>query len=944
MPQLLKNFAGTTISAPITTGAVSATVADGSKFPAMSAGDYFDAVIINPTDVTKREIVVVTARNGNTLTMVRAQEGTEPLAFPANSIIELRITAATMRKWRATEDPCADYGAIADGTLHTVQEWVTSGRFSGLAAIQVAYPHVTALTDSIDWAAVQAALNKVGGSVYCRAGVYVSNREFDRSKNASWIGDGVGHWRPGTFNDFSEYNLASGTNFLMAGTGPKTRTQDFITDCRCMGHVVTNPAPEVTVMDHADVSAGATMVASTAPGVPAGAPRSKVLFANRRDTGIFGFQQDCSVKSGDTVKVRLTAASSAATAGLSIGVSTKGGDKISNGWLPIAALSNTAGAWTTVEATWVVPAGYCFVSHWIQVNAADAAAPAQGWYVAECEMWVNGASVAADGEFALTDFTNQDAVGTTRATLKPFSAAVFSNSRQGGSMSGMRFVTNHPDGGETYGVGGYRNSSLTTMGDEWDVGLYNASTRSLRCDNVQFVGYWRIAGMLTVPLDYGQQRAGLSEMCKYRDSIFQGMRGVSFRDGDLSPVLAFNASTITTRWTKSHRYPSAGTLYVDGATWAYTSLSYDATNALLTFNGSSTPAGLVANKSLIQQTSSQGVANTTFDGCDITDLSHSSRICEYRPILGGLFSRPGSAIEISGRNLRGINFAFSSVYVNGPILGHLGRVRNVMFMGNHYEAKTNYKAVGVASGLTGATWIAGGAQANPDNVGDADIDDPDNLIGTRTVDVRFLGTSGNDMRVDKSPLIPCKSLSSRCRNWDLFNPNQFFDDTSDLQRTGALLPDQKKFMFPGGRVSYFTAEGYRRFTIGPDNLAIGAPVSYDVTPSHIWDNDRVANWTHRDPATKALTQKFTIDTAWTGKWGGNWNPGAGNAYKLGEASLRWSEMWVNVPHIVCVSSANSTTVPTVAGEVTVSRNGYTGLVFKMVDNVGVVRSVTLTLA
>lgn len=51
-----------------------------------------------------------------------------------------------------------DFGAIGDGTLHTLQEWVGAGKFSGLTAIQVVMPFVTSLTQSIDWAATQYAL------------------------------------------------------------------------------------------------------------------------------------------------------------------------------------------------------------------------------------------------------------------------------------------------------------------------------------------------------------------------------------------------------------------------------------------------------------------------------------------------------------------------------------------------------------------------------------------------------------------------------------------------------------------------------------------------------------------------------------------------------------------------------------------------------------------
>lgn len=47
-----------------------------------------------------------------------------------------------------------DYGAIADGTHHPLSE-----RYSTLTEAQAVYPHATALSQSIDWAAAQAAFN-----------------------------------------------------------------------------------------------------------------------------------------------------------------------------------------------------------------------------------------------------------------------------------------------------------------------------------------------------------------------------------------------------------------------------------------------------------------------------------------------------------------------------------------------------------------------------------------------------------------------------------------------------------------------------------------------------------------------------------------------------------------------------------------------------------------
>jgi len=56
-----------------------------------------------------------------------------------------------------------DCGAVGDGTLHTVDEWLVGGDldrgYNDLAAIQVDYPFVTALTDSVDYAGIQQCID-----------------------------------------------------------------------------------------------------------------------------------------------------------------------------------------------------------------------------------------------------------------------------------------------------------------------------------------------------------------------------------------------------------------------------------------------------------------------------------------------------------------------------------------------------------------------------------------------------------------------------------------------------------------------------------------------------------------------------------------------------------------------------------------------------------------
>jgi hypothetical protein len=58
------------------------------------------------------------------------------------------------------------YGAIGDGGLHPL-----SDTFSTLAAAQAVYPHATSLTQTTDWAGIQAAIN-TGKPVYCARGFY----------------------------------------------------------------------------------------------------------------------------------------------------------------------------------------------------------------------------------------------------------------------------------------------------------------------------------------------------------------------------------------------------------------------------------------------------------------------------------------------------------------------------------------------------------------------------------------------------------------------------------------------------------------------------------------------------------------------------------------------------------------------------------------------------
>jgi hypothetical protein len=97
MGVILKNNAVSTITTAISASDVGLAVAagTGSIFPVLGTGDYFYATLVSSGGTY--EIVKVTARVGDTMTIVRAQEDTTAQSFAAGSSFEARVTAASIR-------------------------------------------------------------------------------------------------------------------------------------------------------------------------------------------------------------------------------------------------------------------------------------------------------------------------------------------------------------------------------------------------------------------------------------------------------------------------------------------------------------------------------------------------------------------------------------------------------------------------------------------------------------------------------------------------------------------------------------------------------------------------------------------------------------------------------------------------------------------------------
>jgi hypothetical protein len=119
MAILYTNNASTALASNILSGDTSLTVTagTGALFPNPTTPDYF-LITLQGVSGTPIEIVKCTARSTDTLTIVRAQEGTTASGFSANDKVELRITAGVM-------GPAAQSG-LANGVITENSTTVTS--------------------------------------------------------------------------------------------------------------------------------------------------------------------------------------------------------------------------------------------------------------------------------------------------------------------------------------------------------------------------------------------------------------------------------------------------------------------------------------------------------------------------------------------------------------------------------------------------------------------------------------------------------------------------------------------------------------------------------------------------------------------------------------------------------------------------------------------------
>lgn len=128
MRHLFSNNAATTISGAITDSATSITLATGTGALFASPDALDDELqVATLVDGPAVEIVRITARSGDTLTVERGQEGTDAVAWASGAKIEARITAGMLGRLLQNRDTSSNLFINAEPSGLSSNNWVIGG-------------------------------------------------------------------------------------------------------------------------------------------------------------------------------------------------------------------------------------------------------------------------------------------------------------------------------------------------------------------------------------------------------------------------------------------------------------------------------------------------------------------------------------------------------------------------------------------------------------------------------------------------------------------------------------------------------------------------------------------------------------------------------------------------------------------------------------------------
>jgi len=238
MTVVLKNNVSSTLAAPISASDTGMVVVDGDQFPTLTGAEYFYATLMSPAGTT--EIVKVTARVANAMTIVRAQDGTSAASFTSGALVEMRVTAASML------DTASEYSTAAAISITDAGGYYTGTNVE--AALQeAAQAGTTQITDAGGYYTgtnVEAALQEAaqaGTTQITDAGGYYTATDVEGALQEAGLAQSTAY----TFRTISvagqddvvadavadTLTLAAGTNIAITTTaGTDTVTVNWVPD------------------------------------------------------------------------------------------------------------------------------------------------------------------------------------------------------------------------------------------------------------------------------------------------------------------------------------------------------------------------------------------------------------------------------------------------------------------------------------------------------------------------------------------------------------------------------------------------------------------------------------------------------------------------------------------------------------------------------------------
>lgn len=190
MTVLLKNNASSLLASAISNSALTLAVESGggASFPNPAGGQYFYLTL--STSATVFEIVKCTARSGDVLTIVRAQEGTIAQSFSAGARVDLRVTAQSVID--AIEDRVVTTAASV--TIADAGNYYSSGNVEGALQEAATYTNPAAggalrtirskLSDTVDprdFGAVPTSVNPAADSTAALTAAFATGKIVDGS-------------------------------------------------------------------------------------------------------------------------------------------------------------------------------------------------------------------------------------------------------------------------------------------------------------------------------------------------------------------------------------------------------------------------------------------------------------------------------------------------------------------------------------------------------------------------------------------------------------------------------------------------------------------------------------------------------------------------------------------------------------------------------------------